>query len=83
MNYDWIGMYGDLMGYVHTVTLITVGVLVGAAALGYLTKSGHTCRNSILALVVLFIVAGVLRGYGIDILPADAIADFFAGLLQW
>jgi hypothetical protein len=84
MNYDWLGLYDQIMVYVHTLTLMTLACLITGAALGYMTRSSGTMRKCILAIIVLLIVAGVLRGgYGIDILPVKEVADFFASLFTW
>ncbi len=84
MSYDWILLYDQLMGYVHIITLLTLICLAGGAALAYMTRSSGTMRKCILALIVLIVVAGVLRGgYGIDILPVDAFLELFTGFFTW
>ncbi len=84
MGYDWVLLYQQIIGHVQTITLLALICLLGGAALGYMTRSSGTMRKCILAIIVLLVVAGVLKGgYGIDILAIDEFTQFITGLFRW
>ena len=80
VDIDWINFYDDIMYWVQRITTIAVLGLVLIALLGIFINRRITIGCGLI-IILLFIVAGVLEGYGIEIFLPE-LWDFFEGLFN-
>ena len=78
MQYDWIGMYDQVMYYVQMITFVTIALLIVGIFFAWMAHTSMT--KYLLPLILLFIVGGILESFGIPVLPDDIVMGFFGDM---
>ena len=74
---DWLGFFNQLMFWVQWLTTLVFFTLIGVAFLCFFIDKKITIKCGVVV-IVLFIVAGILSDFGIQILAPELYA-FFGG----
>ena len=79
MQYDWIGMYDQVMYYVQMITFVTIALLILGIFFAWMAHTSMT--KYLLPLILLLIVGGILESFGIAVLPDDILMEFFGDMM--
>ena len=74
---SWVGIYEQLIFWAQWITTLVVFTLIGVAFLCFFIDKKITIKCAFVV-IILFIVAGILNDFGIQILAPELYA-FFGG----